>query len=483
MQDLARFACSNSVARWVAGRLLWHRDTQLPRMPALYWGIEKNNLAAVRKALDEYARLGARHLLDGTGVRWGKFMIIGPYELVGAVPGSPVMLAVRSGSLELLELVVGHEAARCNLDVRLCLGRGCPPTEESEVVGLFVDHAELFPERWWASQRLPVSREWGGKSVPIGKPGSLHWHGSGQNALGHDLFGCQTALHWAVWAARPDMLRYLLDKGARVGLEAGAQRIVTDPECMISLLHTVLASAERFKGFPSVPLGTAGFDILPAHMSMLEILLDHGANPNLIYEPGPRHSPTKQKYWMERGSVLAQLLRWGQDELAKMLVRRGAEWWWPSPEPTDDYRLGSARQRTVLRPYCALVERGRPADETIAMIDFLLAEGSWDGSSEPLTDALISCLVRFCSCYRDLDRRNTLARVALHLVSRGAVAATPKRLDWIARHFPKWAWDEMVSTSGIEIPTELADKRRQHESGSRARLLALKESEKPGTRR
>lgn len=433
LKDLANFAYCNTAAHRLAEPLLWHADTQAPGRPALYWGIEKKDVTVIRKALDEYTRLGARHLLDGTDVQWSSFAKRNVHDYQDIL-GSPVMLAVKSGSLELLELVVNH-AAQCSLDVRWCAHPSCPC--RSETANQFVGPHKCERLRC----RHPAFPTWDGQAIEGYHPNPYR--------LGNDLFGCQTALHWAIWTKRPYLLRCLLQQGLNAGLEPGTERIISFPSCMVSLLHTVIASAEKLSlstwGLPA----TSDFNITATHISMMEILLDHGANPNLIYDWEPHQpttyieSPLKVAYWTERGHILNWLLDHEEDEAARFLIHRGAKWWWPNAVAEDDERLQRDSPPDIigLRPLCVVALRRKNPLRAIGMIDFMLDGSDWDGSTQPLTDALLCCLGRlgrasFGEVYP--DARDCSTQIALHLIYRGAVTTTPKRLEWIARYFPKW---------------------------------------------
>ncbi|GAB1316943.1 hypothetical protein MFIFM68171_07153 [Madurella fahalii] len=457
LKDLANLAYCHTALHRLVEPNIWRVDAQVRGRPALYWGIEEKDMTVVRKALDEYNKIDARHLLDGTGVQWNMFsrIVANPHD---GILGSPVMLAVKSGSLELLELIVDHEA-KCSLDVRWCAHPR--PACKAEAADLFVGHHDCDPRHCLH----PAFPGWD-DMVSEGHSYSGHYR------LGNDLFGCQTALHWAIWAQRPDMLRCLLQRGLKAGLEPGTERIVTYPACMTSLLHTVIASAERLGVFMAGMLWTSHFNITAAHMSMLEILLDHGANPNLTYElengqpPTVNESLVKGVYWMERGSILNQLLTWTEDEAARLLIRRGAKWWWPTPAAEDDDRLTrvSFLDTVSLRPLCAVALRHEDPGGAIRMIDFMLDEGGWDGSTQPLTDALLYCLGRFTmdfvtGAFPTTGARDCSSRIALHLISRGAVAHTPQRLEWIACYFPEWAWLSLPNV-GVTMPEEMIQKRR-----------------------
>lgn len=241
VQDLANFAKCNKAAYDVAEPELWALDMELPGKPALYWAIENNDLTVAEKALTKYSKHGVRGLLDGTGVAWTTFSWRGGKPAQEA-PGSPVMLAVESGSMDMLRLVVSFEAAGCSLNMRC---RMWPHGPDGWCV-----HDECDPDM--CRGRLHFRR-----------PNDPNWE--------EDPISCETALHLAVWAARPDMLRFLLERGADVGFKGMWQEIRNLRDCRVPLRDTLAGSAER-RGIEEVE------DLDPAHKEMVEVLQEYGVN-------------------------------------------------------------------------------------------------------------------------------------------------------------------------------------------------------------
>jgi hypothetical protein len=217
LSDMRRFARCSTFTYRVAVPRMWLLDISSPGKPALYYAIEVGDLELAEKALTKYKEFGAHGMLDGTAVQWDTFRWRGR-GLAQSEPASPVMLAVLSGSMDMLKLVVTHPA-KCPLDV-LCRGGryGKPRSAPTPEFGYL--HHECFDWDHEFDAAVEIT------------PPLEHTRNSVQNP-------CESALHWAVRAKRPDMLRLLLENGAKAGLE-GNEPGPTRSCTMRSLVKMVL---------------------------------------------------------------------------------------------------------------------------------------------------------------------------------------------------------------------------------------------------
>ncbi len=228
-------SCSKATYSLLQMRL-WVMDTQLPGKPALYGAIERDDISLAKTALFRYIQLGARGMLDGSSVQWATFTWKDGYP-GDQRPASPVTMAVERGTIEMLRVLVN---AGCSLDMRLCLR----PVE---------------PYTWYVHEHCDVNvcrgryfTDWDSQGLPVWQKGFVR---------------CETALHSAVWAGRPDMLRLLLENGAKV--EGPENDRGEAWECVVPLFDTFLAKTQ-FDGAITCALLT------PLHLEMQAILAEYG---------------------------------------------------------------------------------------------------------------------------------------------------------------------------------------------------------------
>jgi hypothetical protein len=232
--DLCSFARCNTTTWAIGEEKLWKRDAVCYGKPALYSAIESNDLLVAEKALTWYTKLkgvNTQGLLDGTAVQWTTFHWKDGTRADNR-SGSAVMLAVESGNMDMLKLVVSRG---CDLDMRC------------------------------------RAIAWGFAVHEICSPAFCRCHyysDDGSRVEGPD--SCETALHFAVWNGRPDMLRFLLEAGAEVGYRGRRQETRTPCDCTVFLRDSVLARASK-AGFHLSSLG-------PVHTEMLRILAEFGVN-------------------------------------------------------------------------------------------------------------------------------------------------------------------------------------------------------------
>jgi hypothetical protein len=246
--DMCRFArCSTGTYTLTMPRM-WLLDLPRPGKPALYYAIEHGDLDLAEKALTKYQEAGAHGMFDGSAVKWDtfKWRTGAPAE---AESMSPVMLAVESGSLAMLKLVVTHPA-KCPIDLR-CRGGRYDRFGHPSPVGYLHRKCIAWNRKFDAAART--------------SPQLRHLDNG-------DVYPCESALHWAVRAGRPDMLRFLLKRGAKAGLEA--RDAVDSRSCVMhSLLSMVLRGIHekwRAEGCWNAPM-----DLVDIHM--LSILHEYHA--------------------------------------------------------------------------------------------------------------------------------------------------------------------------------------------------------------
>jgi hypothetical protein len=128
------------------------------------------------------------------------------------------------------------------------------------------------------------------------------------------------------------------------------------------------------------------------NVKIVELLLTHGANPNLMYiVPVANRRQTGGDKTHRQGSLLSHVLEKGRNDIAKLLVSYGADCWWPEKD-------GSVRS-TLRSPISSLIVaqfvpgKSRKTAALIDMIEFLLTGGvgaldSSSSSSESLNDTL-----------------------------------------------------------------------------------------------
>jgi hypothetical protein len=232
--DLCSFARCNTTTWAIGEEKLWKRDAVCYGKPALYSAIENHDLLLAENALTWYAKLkgvNTQGLLDGTAVQWTTFHWKDGIRADNR-SGSPVMLAVEFGNMDMLKLVVSKG---CDLNMRC-----------REIAWGFAVHEICSPA---------LCR--------------CHYYSdNGSRVEGPD--SCETALHFAVWNGRPDMLRFLLEAGAEVGYKGRWQETRTPWDCTVFLRDSVLARAAK-AGFHLSCLG-------PVHTEMMKILAEFGVN-------------------------------------------------------------------------------------------------------------------------------------------------------------------------------------------------------------
>jgi hypothetical protein len=242
--DLCSFAHCNTTTWAMGEEKLWKvdMDRETPGKPALYWAIEHKDLALAEKALAKYTESQALGLIDGTVVRWDTF------AWRDGTPANerlspPVILAVESGSKDMLDLVLEKAlAVGCGLDGRRERTEGLGGWHVHECCDIELCLGRCFnnsAHRLWCLLPDPPSPNI-----------------------------CESAMHLAVWKGRPDMLRLLFDYGVkRRGCKEWSDDVSESLACKFRLVDSVNARAKgKFKqGFKS-------FYSHSAHTTIVQIL-------------------------------------------------------------------------------------------------------------------------------------------------------------------------------------------------------------------
>ncbi|KAK4442070.1 hypothetical protein QBC34DRAFT_431928 [Podospora aff. communis PSN243] len=411
---------------------LWRLDIDYSRLPALYWAIFRNNIAAGESAINAYQLYGGTHFLSGRGVNW-----------------QWACLAICFGNRAMIELLI----ANCPLDA---------PRRD------VTDKKHEGPDDGCWRAHFGV---WECRCNDLDGWPREH----ALNYRDRRRFTCrETALHLAVCPYNLDAPRLtaaLLNAGALPKNNAAA---ATQGVGLLLIVICVLFSGDKH--------------LKPRRMStaakVIKVLLEAGQDPNYLHG----------EKWEE--NVLTRALLQGNDEAAKHLIRHGAIWWHDMPNyeitvnddstgehfefPPMDQVCGSPLTCLIASwPLARASRHMHPnrSSETVLrgildMIDFMFAEGrqdftGWTLDTAPIDDSGSSLEHRILRqgvdvAVRTLQRPEIRKSIIATEISTGIAVHLMKKLGWdnsqVSRH--------MTSEAGISLSDSLQVNSRGIGSGS-----------------